>query len=65
MPVYVSLADGGRYRLTPDATTCQPVATVSPRIVHRMVLPGSDGVILLGGAHRRDNLDRVERIPLR
>jgi N-acetylneuraminic acid mutarotase len=63
--VFISVADGGIHRLAADGSAWEPVATVSPRIVHRMVPLGNDAVVLLGGAHRRDNLDVVEVVPLR
>jgi len=63
--VFISVADGGIHRLAADGSAWEPVASVSPRIVHRMVPLGNDAVVLLGGAHRRDNLDVVEVVPLR
>ena len=39
------------------------VARTTPRIVHRMV-PAEAGVILVGGAASKDNLDRVEWVAL-
>jgi len=63
--IYLSVADGRLHRLPSGGDAWEPVAKVSPRIVHRMVSVGSDAVILLGGAHGRENLDLVERIQLR
>lgn len=58
-----SVADGSLLALDEQAGTWQSVARTSPRIVHRMV-PVEEGVILVGGAAGKDNLDRVEWIAL-
>lgn len=60
----VSVADGSLLALDEAANAWTTVARTSPRIVHRMV-PVAGGVILVGGAAGRDNLDRVERVALR
>lgn len=62
--VFVSVADGSIHRLPKGAAAWEPVARARPRIAHRMVSCGSDAVMLLGGAHRRDNLDLVEVVSL-
>ena len=60
----VSVADGSLLELDQQAGEWKTVAHASPRIVHRMV-PARDGVILVGGASGKDNLDRVELVKLR
>jgi hypothetical protein len=60
----VSVADGSLLELDRQGQGWNTVAHVSPRIVHRMV-PAPDGVILVGGASGKDNLDRVELVKLR
>ena len=59
----VSVADGSLLALDDEARAWRTVARTSPRIVHRMV-PTPGGVILVGGAAGKDNLDRVERVAL-
>lgn len=59
----VSVADGSLLALDDEARAWRMVARTSPRIVHRMV-PAGSGVILVGGAAGKDNLDRVERVAL-
>ena len=59
----VSVADGSLLALDEQAGAWRVVARTSPRIVHRMV-PAEAGVILVGGAAGKDNLDRVERVAL-
>jgi hypothetical protein len=59
----VSVADGSLLALDEQAGGWRAVARTSPRIVHRMV-PTDAGVILVGGAAGKDNLDRVERVAL-
>jgi len=49
--------------LDDEARVWRTVARTSPRIVHRMV-PAEAGVILVGGAAGKDNLDRVEWVAL-
>jgi len=59
----VSVADGSLLVLDEPAGVWRTVARTSPRIVHRMV-PADAGVILVGGAAGKDNLDRVEQVAL-
>jgi hypothetical protein len=59
----VSVADGSLLALDDEARAWRTVARTSPRIVHRMV-PAEAGVILVGGAAGKDNLDRVEWVAL-
>lgn len=59
----VSVADGSLLALDEQAGVWRTVARTSPRIVHRMV-PADGGVILVGGAVGKDNLDRVEQVAL-
>ena len=60
----VSVADGSLLELDRQGQGWNTVARASPRIVHRLV-PAPDGVILVGGASGKDNLDRVELVKLR
>lgn len=57
--LYVSVGDGGLYRLDDDAGAWALVARTTPRIVHRLVPFGSK-ILLLGGAADGDNLSLVE-----
>lgn len=59
----VSVADGSLLALDDEARAWRTVARTTPRIVHRMV-PAEAGVILVGGAAGKDNLDRVEWVAL-
>ncbi len=59
----VSVADGKVLKLSKNRKRWKVIAHTKPRIVHRMV-PVTDGVILLGGAHGRRNLDTVELIEI-
>ena len=63
--IHVSMADGTVCALAPDGSQWEPVARVLPRIVHRAVADGSAHLLLVGGAARADNLDLVERVPVR
>ncbi len=63
--VHVSVADGSIHRLSADGTAWEPIASVVPRIVHRAVPDGDSHMILIGGAANAENLDLVERIPVR
>lgn len=63
--VHVSMADGAVCALAPDGAAWEPVARVLPRIVHRAVADGPAHLLLVGGAARADNLDLVERVPVR
>lgn len=56
-----SVADGRLLELDEPAGAWREIAALAPRIVHRLVADG-DGVILVGGAAGKDNLDRVERV---
>lgn len=60
----VSVADGSLLERDGQAGAWKKVAHASPRIVHRMV-PAPDGVILVGGAAGKENLERVELVTLR
>ena len=63
--VHVSVADGSVHRLAADGSRWEPVASVVPRIVHRAVADGDGHMVLLGGAANAENLDLVERVPVR
>lgn len=62
--LYLSIDDGGLYRLERDGRRWQRVATATPRIVHRLASAG-DSVLVIGGAFKGANVDLVERIVLR
>lgn len=59
--LFVSVDDGGLYRLTTPAQTWTKVGQATPRIVHRLVADGSR-VLILGGARSGKNSDLVEAI---
>jgi N-acetylneuraminic acid mutarotase len=61
--VHVSVADGSVHRLLRSGW--EPVASVVPRIVHRAVSDGDAHLVLVGGAANAENLDLVERVPVR
>jgi hypothetical protein len=63
--IHVSVADGSVHRLSADGSQWEPVASVVPRIVHRAVADGDKHMILIGGAANAENLDLVERVPVR
>jgi N-acetylneuraminic acid mutarotase len=63
--VHVSVADGSVHRLAETGCHWEPVASVVPRIVHRAVPDGDAHLVLVGGAAHAENLDLVERVPVR
>jgi hypothetical protein len=63
--VHVSVADGSVHRLAETGSDWEPVASVVPRIVHRAVADGDAHLVLVGGAANAENLDLVERVPVR
>ena len=63
--IHVSVADGSVHRLAASGDRWEPVASVVPRIVHRAVADGDDHLVLVGGAANAENLDLVERVPVR
>jgi N-acetylneuraminic acid mutarotase len=60
--VYISLGDGGVYRLDDPSAAWEKVATTTPRLAHRMVTDASGRLLLLGGARNGDNLDLIEAV---
>jgi len=62
--LYVSVNDGTVASLSADEKTWDVVAKLAPRVVHRMVPAGSNGLLLIGGASRGENLDTVEFVNL-
>ena len=60
--IYVSLSDGGVYRLDDASSAWERVATTTARIAHRMVADASGRLLLLGGAVNGDNLDLIESV---
>jgi len=63
--IHLSVADGRVLRLSAGGDAWEEVARVAPRIVHRAVPDGDEHLVLVGGAAASDNLDLVERVPLR
>lgn len=59
--LYVSVDDGGLYRLNGGESAWIKVGQAMPRIVHRLV-PDRDRVLVLGGAASGKNSDLVEAI---
>jgi hypothetical protein len=59
--LYVSIDDGGMYRLDTAAMTWDKIGSATPRIVHRLV-PFGRQVLVVGGAHRGANSDLIEAI---
>lgn len=57
--LYVSVGDGGLYRLAGEAW--EKVATTTPRIVHRLV-PSGSSILVIGGAAKGDNLNLIEQV---
>lgn len=62
--LFVSVGDGGLYRMNPEAKSWEWVADTTPRIVHRMAPIGSQ-VLVLGGASKGDNLDLLEAVAIK
>lgn len=61
--LYVSVEDGGLYRLNDAAEVWEQVGSATPRIVHR-IIPTDREVLVVGGAFRGANSDLVEAIAL-
>ena len=59
--LYVSVDDGGLYRLNDGASTWSKVGQATPRIVHRLVTDGGR-VLIIGGAFGGKNSDLVEAV---
>lgn len=62
--VFVSVDDGGLYRMNTSAQGWTKVAQATPRIVHRLVTDGNR-VLVLGGARSGKNSDLVEAIEVK
>lgn len=62
--LYVSIDDGGLYRLNDTATGWDKVAQATPRIVHRLVTDETR-VLVVGGAARGDNSDLIEVVDVK
>ena len=60
--VYVSLGDGGLYRLDDVAGAWERIATTTARLAHRLVAGTGQRLLLLGGASGADMLDLIESI---
>lgn len=61
--IYVSVSDGGMYKLDVDAGTWREVAQTTPRIVHRLI-PFEGKILVIGGAAGGKNFDLVEVVNL-
>ena len=59
--LYVSIDDGGLYRLAGTAWT--PVGRTTPRIVHRCV-PSGEQILVIGGANKGNNSDLIEGVTI-
>jgi hypothetical protein len=59
--LYVSVDDGGLYRLDPTARTWTKVGQSTPRIVHRLIAD-SGRILVIGGAFAGKNSDLVEAV---
>jgi hypothetical protein len=59
--LYVSVDDGGLYRLDQTARTWTKVGQSTPRIVHRLIADGGR-ILVIGGAFGGKNSDLVEAI---
>ena len=59
--LYVSVDNGGLYRLNERAATWTKVGQAPPRIVHRLV-PDGDRILIAGGASGGKNFDLIEAI---
>jgi len=59
--LYVSVDDGGLYRLDQTARTWTKVGQSTPRIVHRLIAD-SGRILVIGGAFGGKNSDLVEAV---
>lgn len=59
--LFVSVDDGGLYRMNASAQAWTKIGQATPRIVHRLVTDG-DRVLVLGGALSGKNSDLVDAI---
>lgn len=57
--LFVSVGDGSLHRLSASRGGWEPVATATPRIVHRLV-PDGQRILIVGGAAKGNNLDLIE-----
>jgi Kelch motif len=62
--LYVSVDDGGLFRLDAAWGSWEKVGRATPRIVHRLV-PASRQVLVVGGAHGGANSDLIEAVTVR
>lgn len=60
--VYVSLGDGGLYRLDDVSGSWERIATTTARLAHRLVAATGQRLLLLGGAAGDGMLDVIESI---
>ncbi len=61
--LYVSVDNGGLYRLSSDGSTFTKVGQATPRIVHRLVTDG-DRILIIGGAFGGKNSDLIEAVSI-
>ena len=59
--LYVSLADGGLYRLSESKREWEKAGSTTPRIAHRMVADDKS-ILMIGGAKDGSNLDLIESV---
>jgi N-acetylneuraminic acid mutarotase/uncharacterized GH25 family protein len=59
--LYISVADGGMYRLNEAAHRWDEVARTTPRIVHRLA-PHAGQILVVGGASKGGNFNLIEAV---
>jgi len=59
--LYVSLGDGGLYRLEPTAQAWVKVGQATPRIAHRLI-PVDGRILVVGGADKGANSNLIEEV---
>ena len=61
--LYVSVADGGIYRLDESGQQWEKTGSATPRVAHRIVSDGSS-ILVIGGADKGRNFDLIEMVPV-
>jgi uncharacterized GH25 family protein len=59
--LYVSMADGGVYRLDESKQIWQKAGSATPRLAHRIVSDGK-AILVIGGAAKGRNFDLIEAV---
>jgi N-acetylneuraminic acid mutarotase len=59
--LYVSVADGGLYRLNQSRRLWEKASQATPRVAHRLVSDGAK-ILVLGGANNGRDSDLVEAV---